>query len=396
MSVHAGTRAVTDNLTLSIDAENFKCFGGVNYIANSAYSASDWGSYFPANTTLVTGMDAPDGTNTAIRVICANTGPSLIRVLFPAFTPNGTDTYTSSFYARLITPTYGPGALVTDVHDGNPSTGYGSQLIANQWVRVEASGIPTASPKNFLDLLSDSTTNAVIDFWGVQLEPTVNATPLTTTTGTPRTTRVNKIYDLGIANTSPTVNFLGSARWTKNPEKFDTNATTITQQNYLTPSSTISFADASSYSMEFWVKLRSGAESTFHSLVGQLATTQWLMLYTNNTTGDNWYIRYRENSGTYRDSSTITTSNIQTSWAHVAVTVDGSRNVRFYVNGLFLNSVAATSTVFNVAAIMGGYNSGGNFYPLQGSMAACRIYSKTLSDDEVRSNFFSLRSRFGI
>lgn len=396
MSVHAGTRAVTDNLTLSIDAENFKCFGGVNYIANSAYSATDWGSYFPANTTLVTGMDAPDGTNTAIRVICANTGPSLIRVLFPAFTPNGTDTYTSSFYARLITPTYGPGTLNTDVADGSPSTAYGSQLVANQWVRVEASGVPTATSKTFLDVLSDSVTNAVIDFWGAQLEPGVNATPLTITTGTPRTTRVNKIYDLGIANTAPTVNFVGSSRWTKNPEKFDTNATAITQQNYLTPSSTISFADASSYSMEFWVKLRSGAESTFHSLVGQLATTQWLSIYTFNTAGNNWNIQYRENDATYHTSTTITTLNLQTTWVHIGVTVSGSRSVRFYVNGQFLSAATPTSTLFNVAAIMGGYNSGGNFYALQGSMALCRFYNKTLSDDEMRANFFSIRSRFNV
>ena len=148
--------------------------------------------------------------------------------------------------------------------------------------------------------------------------------------------------------------------------------------------------------MEFWVKLRSGAAATFHSLVGQLGTTQWLSIQTNDTTGNSWLIRYRENPGQYRDSSTVTSTNIQNTWVHVGVTVDGSRNVRFYVNGLFLNSVAATSTAFNIAAILGGYNDSGNFYPLQGSMGACRIYSKTLSNDEVRANFFSLRSRFGI
>ncbi len=394
MSIHAGTRAVTDNLILSIDAENTKCFGGVNYIANSSYVAGDWGSYFPANTTIRTGVDAPDGTNTAIRVTCANTGPSLIRVLFPAFTPNGTDSYVSSFYARLKTPTFGPGTLSTDLNDGSPSNNYGPSLVANTWVRIETSGVPTATSKSFIDLLSDSTTNAVIDFWGVQVEPGVNATPLTATTGTTRTSRAKTVFDMSLSNNNFT--FTGTARYTTNPEKFDTNATTTTQQSHLTPTTPISFVDTSEYTMEFWVKLRSGAEATFHSLAGQNATTQWLMVYTNNTTGNNWYVRYRENAGTYRDSTTITTSNIQTNWHNITVTVDTSRNVRFYVNGFLLNTVAATSTVFNVNAIMGGYSSGGNFYALQGSMSACRIYSRCLTDNEVRSNFNSLRSRFGI
>lgn len=396
MSVHAGTRAVTDNLILSIDAENIKCFGGVNYIANSSYSATDWVSYFPANTTITTDIDAPNGTNTAVRVTCANTGSSLFRVNFPSFTPNGTDTYTSSFYARLITPVYGPGTLATDVQDQNPITTYGSQLVANTWVRVEASGVPSATSKTFIDLLSDSTTNAVIDFWGVQLESSFSATPLTVTTGAPKISRAKTVYDMGVANISPTFSFSGTSGWSKNPEKFDTNATTVTQQNYLIPSSTITFTNGSEYSMEFWVRLRSGAGATFHSLAGLLGTTQWLSIYTNNTVGNDWYIRYRDPTSAYYDSVGVTSVNIQNTWTQVGITVDSSRNVRFYVNGAILSSVVPSSTIFNINAIMGGYNSGGNFYALQGSMALCRIYSKRLSDGEMRSNFNSIRPRFGV
>lgn len=396
MSVHAGTRAVTDSLVLSIDAENIKSFGGVNYIANSSYRATDWLNLFPANTTITTGIDAPDGTNTAVRVTCSTSGSSLFRINFPAFTPNGTDTYTSSFYARLITPVYGPGTLNTDLHDG-ASTGYGPQLVANTWVRVEATGIPTATSKAFLDVLSDSTTNAVIDFWGAQVEPSFSATPLTVTTGAPKTTRAKTVYDLGDARVSPTLSFVGGAGWSKNPEKFDTNATTVTQQNYLVPSSTITFVDGSEYSMEFWVKLRSGAQATFHSLVGDFPTTnRWLSVLTNDTTGNSWYIRYRDDTNAYRDSTTVTNVNIQTSWVHLCVTVDSSRNVRFYVNGSFLNTVVAASTLYTIDAILGGYSSGSNYYAFQGSMALCRLYAKRLSDEEIRSNYNSIRPRFNL
>jgi len=396
MSVHAGSRSITDRLILNIDAKNQYCFGGVNYIANSAYSATDWSNIYPANTTIVTGIDDPLGTNTAIRVICANTGSSLIRVLFPAFTPNGTDTYTSSFYARLITPTFGPGLLVTDVHDQNPTRNYASSLVANTWIRVETSGIPSSASKSFIDLISDGTTNAAIDFWGVQLEPAANATMLTETNGSVKTSRANTVHDLSVLRYSPTFTFTGTSKFTSNPEKFETGATTEFQQSYLTPTNPIIFNDQSEYSMEFWVKLRANAEVNYHSLAGQNTTNQWLTLYTYNTLGNNWIIRYRNSAGNYIDSTAITTSNIQSSWNNINVTVDSSRNINFYLNGQSLNIQSSSSTLFTINAIMGGYNSSGTFHPLQGSLAVSRIYSKKLSGEEVRINFNSLRSRFGI
>jgi len=142
-----------------------------NLITYSAYNASTWSNIFPANTTLTTGISAPDGTNTAIRLTCTATGNSLLRIGFPPFTPNGTDTYTVSFYVRLISGnTSNSGQLTTDLADETPSGDYLPNLITNQWVRVSFSGVPTAVSKSFLDLLSDNTNNYVLDFWGAQLE----------------------------------------------------------------------------------------------------------------------------------------------------------------------------------------------------------------------------------
>jgi len=166
-----------------------------NLVSYSTYNASTWGSYFPANATITTGISAPDGTSTAIRFTCTATGSSLLRVLFPAFTPNGTDTYTSSFYVRLISGT--TGGLSSDLNDGAPNGSYLSSLVSNQWVRVSFSGVPTATSKSFIDLLSDSTNNYVLDFWGVQVEKGSVATDYTPTSGTaisrvlPATTNTN-------------------------------------------------------------------------------------------------------------------------------------------------------------------------------------------------------------
>ena len=166
-----------------------------NLVSYSTYNSSTWGSYFPANATITTGISAPDGTSTAIRFTCTATGSSLLRVLFPAFTPNGTDTYTTSFYVRLISGT--TGGLSSDLNDGAPNGSYLSSLVSNQWVRVSFSGVPTATSKSFIDLLSDSTNNYVLDFWGVQVEKGSVATDYTPTIGAtisrilPATTNTN-------------------------------------------------------------------------------------------------------------------------------------------------------------------------------------------------------------
>jgi hypothetical protein len=165
-----------------------------NLVSYSTYTASNWINNFPAGASITTGITAPDGTNTAVRLTCTNTTNALLRVNIPSLTPNGTDTYTTSFYVRKIS---GTGGAFTDLGDGNPSADYSSQLVTNQWVRVTVSGVPTATAKTFLDLFSDNNTNYVLDFWGVQLETGSVATDYTPTTTTaisrvlPATTNTN-------------------------------------------------------------------------------------------------------------------------------------------------------------------------------------------------------------
>lgn len=190
---------------------------------------------------------------------------------------------------------------------------------------------------------------------------------------------------------------IGSTSFSTSPRKFDTNATLVTENYYISTASQITLSDTSAYSFEFVVKLRSGATSTFYSLSGRGSTNPWLSLYANDTTGDNWYIRYRESGGTYRNFSAITDYNIQNNWGHIALTFDSSRNINFYLNGVFRQTLStATSTLFYVSRLAGGYSSGGNFYNFQGSMAIAKLYTKTLSAAEVSQNFQAIRGRFSI
>jgi hypothetical protein len=160
-----------------------------NLVSNSTYNASTWSNVFPANATLTTGILAPDGTNTAVRLTCQATGSSLLRVTFPTFTPNGTTAYTASFYVRMVsrgTISFN-NSLTCDLMDATPSGNYLPLLIPNQWVRVSFSAVPTAIATFFFDLLSDNNNNYVLDFWGVQLEAGAFATSYIPTVASSRT-----------------------------------------------------------------------------------------------------------------------------------------------------------------------------------------------------------------
>jgi len=133
------------------------------------------------NGSLTGGIDAPDGSDDAVRFTSANTGFTLLRIGIPAFTPNGSDNYILSFYARAIS---GTGTLQCDLHDGAPMlNGWTNNLITNEWVRIVVSGVPSNASKTFIDLVSNSNTNRVIDFWGVQLEQGTTPTSFIPTHG---------------------------------------------------------------------------------------------------------------------------------------------------------------------------------------------------------------------
>jgi hypothetical protein len=175
---------------------------------------------------------------------------------------------------------------------------------------------------------------------------------------------------------------------------FNTNATNVTTESLLSTASLLTFPDASEYTFDFYVKLRSSAPATFHSLTGRQSTNPWLSIFPNDTSGASWYIRYRQGA-TYYNTVSIN-YNIQTNWANITVTADQSRNVRFYLNGVLQDTIAIPSTLFYVSVLAGGYLSGGNYYCLQGSMSSVKMYNRTLSVNEIQQNFNALRGRFGI
>ena len=155
-----------------------------NYCDYSNYNAGTWNNIFPATATVTYGTSDPMGGNTAVRFATNGSGQSLLRISIPAITPNGTDVYTLSFWAKLVS---GSGTANADFGDDVPAGFYNSQLIANQWTRVTLTGTPSATLKTYIDIFNNATMTITIDYWGVQLEKGSSATSNITTSGAIKT-----------------------------------------------------------------------------------------------------------------------------------------------------------------------------------------------------------------
>jgi len=153
----------------------------------------------------------------------------------------------------------------------------------------------------------------------------------------------------------------------------------------------ISFADQDPYTFEFWCRLDPGRTTTFQTLTGVGTTVApWLSVVPGSGTFD---IRYRQSGGTYYNTSTLT--HDLNNWTHIVASVDTSRNVRYYIDGLLKATVNPTTTLFNVNRLGGGYASGNYRYSWEGDIAVAKIHSKTFSADEAAQNYEALKIRFG-
>ena len=166
-------------------------------LCGDAIPSNDWGTLNNGSILSTTAL-APDGTNTAYRYQGSAASPaSLFRVGIPAFTPNGTDTYTMSFWVKQVVANTQSGQnLQCDLHDGGPAVNYQDQLVQDKWVRVVQQGIPPNAERSFVDLITNTFNDGTYDFWGLQIEKGNFATSLILTTDSTIGTRGNDEADI--------------------------------------------------------------------------------------------------------------------------------------------------------------------------------------------------------
>lgn len=396
MGVYSGPEIENDQLVLCVDAANPKSWSYnvhpkpldiYGWVASGSNCTTSRDYTFTSTTEspaggvplkmVVTGLDAHiTSTNTYI-------APAAVG-----------QTWTVSVYAKANTAVSGE-LFVLGLNSSNTYIEAPSSTISltTNWQRFSFThtfiNALVAGVAIRLDGPNDGTASTI--WWdGLQVERNSSATDFNPTSNA----LGNKVFD--VSESDAVGSFVGAMSHINTGEKsFATNATTTTQFNNISIP-TVSFADASAYSLDFWVKLRSGSQSTYQSLTGANASAPWINIFTNDTTGASWYVRFRNASATYQDFSNVTNWNIQSNWTNITLTVSNSRVCSFYLNGIFRQSITLATSALNAVALCGGYSSGGSYYALQGNMGLAKFYRQTLTADEVRKHFTANRSRFGI
>lgn len=377
---------VRQNLVMAVDAGYSRSYDRrENLVDYSAYNASAW-TLPLGNATFTTGIDAPDGTNAAVRFTASTAGGTLLRVNHPGVTTNGTDLYTVSMFVRLISRT--TGGLSIGWADTSPSGDYTSSLIANQWVRVSYTAATPAGTRSFIDLIDNVVTDVVIDIWGVQVEKSTAVTDYTPTSGstisrgTTWTDMISGTTFSSTANTPYSAANGGSFTFTQAASSFVTNSAH--------PSLNIT----DNLTLESWVFINSWNNLGSMLTYGSDAAEQYTMF---NSSDDRFYFAYNW-PGTWYQLFTPRQGSATQRWFHVVSTfVDGT--VKIYVNGEL--SAQTTHALRTLPAAAGAFLTIGNQHPggdemLNGRVAIARIYNRALTPTEVSQNFAAHRGRFGI
>jgi hypothetical protein len=412
MSSQSGATIVTNGMVLCVDAANPESYMGENYVSYSTYMPGMWQSLYPvANTVLTTGIDAPDGSNTAVRISCFNVGNSLLRVNFPSFTANGTDTYTVSFWVRRVSGGIAASnQLTTDLNDGGPSGDYLPLLVTSTWVRVSFSGVPTAGAKTFLDLLSDNTNNFVLDYWGVQIEKSAAVGAYTPTNGAivtrpatmPSTswrdvsgnglhgTLANSPIYTGVPNNGP-ISFPYSF-W------FNANGKVVTFAN----SSLLRFEGNLPYTLSLWCNITANPGYQSYARLmdrdGDPGTGRsGYNVYLNQDSASNTSFmaitseRWCPAGGGGTIGYTVSTATFLNRWQNIVFTYDGA-TMTLYYNGVSVSSGSSAGLIVNGTSQYTIMLYGSN----RGYVGQNIVYNRAITASEVTQNYQAMRGVYGV
>jgi hypothetical protein len=151
--------------------------------------------------------------------------------------------------------------------------------------------------------------------------------------------------------------------------------------------------DTQTPTVEVWVKTNATTQNGFWFEKGTVNSQYSLF---QEGTGIQW----RMNIGGITNLTTTTATYINTSnWYQVVGTyTSGTR--RLYINGVQVNSDTQSGTIATNSGgmsigVYGGF-SGGRGYYYNGNLAACRVYNRALTPDEIQQNFNAIRARYNL
>lgn len=391
MSLGHSPSVVTNGLVLYTDMSNtqksWKGAPTTNLLTYSQdFNNSIWTTSAPPSTITSNYAIAPDGTNTATRLLYQD---GVNCRVFQTITSTVGQTYTFSVWIKSNT---GSSQVVQlYLRQAGFGTTYANvnPTATTEWQRFSISLTIPVGATDIMTLVYKSGASGSwdIQMWGAQYELSSFATPyIPTTTATGSRSNTQAIVDLTGNNTitatsltyasDNTFSFNGSSNLVISPENSIMNTNTPT--------------------VEVWVKTAALSQSGFWFEKGQVNTSYALFQEGAN-------IVWRTvNSGSppYDNLLATTASYLSTSaWAHIVGTYTSGAK-RLYINGVQVASNAATGTIATNAngcsiGAYGGFNGAHSYY-YNGSIGNVKVYNRALSATEVAQNFNALRGRYSL
>lgn len=166
-------------------------------------------------------------------------------------------------------------------------------------------------------------------------------------------------------------------------------------------SSTFAFTGAQPYTLEAWVyPTRNPGASNWtgifnreDSATGARDGYNLYFLGSATTTTNFAAERWVAGSSVFASFNIDSTVSVN-AWHHIVATYDGT-NVRLYRNGsLQSTSASQTTSITNTTKPLEIASRGGNFF--DGYIALAKVYNSAITTNQIVTNFYSYRGRFGI
>jgi hypothetical protein len=345
---------------------------GTNLLANTDINNAYWTK---SGGTLTTGIEAPDGTNTAFKF---ERDDSSSGTIYSISIPGLDQDKYRYVYAKLPSGSASASAQLLSYNTNTNNT----FTITDQWQRFEADSSPQV-PANFY--IVDFRAGVGVDeihLWAPQATATNNPSVFVPTIGTAQSSEVLLPQGLTTGRDITGVNLFENVR-KQGALNLDGNSWAEVHDNE-------SLDITSAITLEAWVYWDTGLDEGFVSKWNLSQNKASYLLY--KASASRFMIYVSSDGSSILNQQNVT--NISSGWNHLVGVYDGA-NLKCYLNGVLDGSRTYSSGLFStdVPIEIGRYSeSAATTYGNQ--IAQPRIYNRALTAAEVLQNYNSGKNTY--
>ena len=295
------------------------------------------------------------------------------------FTPSSTNTHTFSVWIRSLS---GDCDCFLGAFRNSPWSlpGHSVKNITSEWQRFTFSWTPPDTTTHVIYMGSHDTAaqkGNTLEFWGAQMENNSNSTPYTpgSRSSTQSLIDLKKTTNIDVSNVS-----------------FDsTGQPTFDGSNdYINiPSSFRSYFTSAPVAVELVLKKSSADQAAM--VVFDVDITRWNLNY-NLYTANQWAFDFYDGT-----EHVISAGNYDNEYVHFVLQQLSNGTMEIYANGILKGTITSSGNLApNSSGPRIGSRSNGDSRYFKGELPVFKIFSKSLTVDEIKQNFNAYKNRFGI